>query len=90
MQSSLRVAHPRAQRGLSPKLLAAFVAFVAGRELFQLYATKCAGWVASLVGLALWCLVMYLAPPKPKLWKLLLATGSLAVLVAVLHLLHVG
>jgi hypothetical protein len=89
MQSSLRVAHSKAQRGLSPKLLAAFVAFVAGRELFQLYA-KYAGWVASLVGLALWCIVMYLAPPRPKLWKLLLATGSLAVLVAVLHLLHVG
>lgn len=89
MQSSLRVAHPKVQRGLSPKLLAAFVAFVAGRELFQLYA-KCSGWVASLVGLALWCIVMYLAPPRPKLWKLLLATGSLAVLVAVLHLLHVG
>jgi hypothetical protein len=89
MQSSLRVAHPKVQRGLSPKLLAAFVAFVAGREIFELY-TKVGGWLASLVGLGIWSAVMYLTPPRPKLWALLLATASLALIVIVLHLFHLG
>ena len=77
------------QGGLSLKLLGSFVAFVAGRELFQLYAES-SGWIASLVGLALWTIVMYLVPPRPKPWKLLLGTASLAILVALLRVLHFG
>ena len=77
------------QGGLSLKLLESFVAFVAGRELFQSY-TESSGWVASLIGLLLWMIVMYIIPPRPKPWKLLLGTASLAILVVLLRLLHFG
>jgi hypothetical protein len=85
----MRESHSGTHNGASLKLLTAFVVFVAGRELFQLY-TKCSGWIASLVGVALWCLFTYLMPPRPKLWKLLLVAASIALAVTVLHLLHVG
>jgi hypothetical protein len=73
----------------SPKLLAAFLAFVVGRELFHLSATS-SEWIANLVGLALWSLVMYVVPPRTKLWRVLLATASLVLIVIALRLLHVG
>jgi hypothetical protein len=89
MWSSVRVKYMDAQSGMSPKLLAAFVVFMAGSELFQSY-TESSRWLASIVGLGLWSVVMYTVPPRPKLWKLLLATASLALIVLALHLLHVG
>lgn len=88
-QSSIRGKRRDSRSGLSPKLLVSFVAFVAGRELFQLY-TGSSGWIASLVGLALWTIIMYIVPPRPRPWKLLLGTASLAILVFLLRLLHFG
>lgn len=75
------------QGGVSAKLLTSFVIFVAGREVFQLY-TNSSGWVASLIGLALWAIVMYAVPPRPKPWKLFLGTASLAILIVLLRLLR--
>jgi hypothetical protein len=89
IQSSVRDKHVRVQRGFSLKLLAAFVLFVAGRELFRLYMSS-SELLANLVGLGLWTIVVYVAPPRPTLWKLLLAAASLALLAMVLHLSHVG
>ena len=89
MESLVRVKHLRAKSGLSPKLVAAFLAFVAGREIFDLY-TKVGVWLADLVGLGLWSAFMYLVPPRPKLLALLLATASLLLIVIVLHLFHFG
>jgi hypothetical protein len=88
-QSPVRDERKESQGGLSLKLLASFVAFVAGRELFQFY-TESSGWIASLVGLALWMIVMCIVPPRPRPWKLLLGTALLATLVVLLHLLHFG
>lgn len=81
--------HMGREGGFSLKLLTAFVAFVAGRELFLLYANG-SKLRANLVGLALWSLAMYIEPPRPKLWRLLVGTVTLALIVVALHLLHVG
>ena len=77
------------QGGLSLKLFESVVVFFAGAALFQ-FLTESSKWVASLVGLALWTLLMYAVPPRPKLWKLILGAALLAILVVSLHLLHFG
>ncbi len=79
----------RVQNGFSSKELTGLVVFLVGSELFQLF-TESRGWIANLVGLALWSVVTYLTPPRPKLWKLLIATACLTLLVFGLHLLHIG
>lgn len=75
--------------GFSLKLLTCFVVFVAGRELFRFYAES-SQLVANLVGLSLWAVVMYIDPPRPRPFRLLLVTSSLVLIVVALHFLHVG
>lgn len=79
----------RERENLRLKGLTGFVAFIAGMELLRLF-TYCSEWVSMLVGIGLWSVVTYLEPPRPRLWKVLLATASLVVLVLVIHLLHFG
>ena len=88
-QSPVQGKQTESQGAVSLKLLESFVAFVAGREFFQFY-TGSSGWIASLVGLALWMIVMCIVPPRPRPWKVLLGTAWIAILVGLLHLLHFG
>lgn len=79
----------RPQNGSSSRGLVGFLILVASREFFYL-CTGSSGWIATNVGVGAWAIYMYTTQPRPKLWKLLLATGSIASIVFVLHLLHVG
>jgi predicted secreted protein len=46
--------------------------------------------LANLTGLVLGAVVLYIAPPRPKLWMVLLMTGLIALVFVALYFLHVG
>ena len=81
--------YAKAQAGSSLSSLAAIFAFMATTELAPLYGLS-NKLLASLAGLVLAAAIIYIAPPRPKLWIVLLVTGLVALVFVGLHLLHVG
>jgi hypothetical protein len=81
--------HAKAQTDPSPNTFVALFVGIVTPDIFRAFALG-NRLLANLTGLLLMTVVLYIAPPRPKLWKMLLLVGSLALAYVALYSLHPG